>query len=84
MKLGIFMGSRAVDGKEMYKDLGLTYSKGKSRGGGVWGKLFSTQSGKKANKETNNFAMSRGIPRSLVIWVSSGWMDTLTWRYPKH
>ena len=78
------MGSRAVDGKEMYKDLGLTYSKGKSRGGGGGlGKAFQhteREKSKQRNKQFCNVTGDTQITSDLGIVR----VDTLTWRYPKH
>ena len=55
-------------------DLGFTYSKGKIQGGPSGESFSARRAGKKqTNKQTNNFAMSRGIPRSLVIQVSPGY-----------
>ena len=62
MKLGIFMGSRAVDGKEMYKDLGLTYSKGKSRGGGSGESFSAHRAGKKQTKKQTILQCHGGYP----------------------
>ena len=53
-------------------------------GGALWGKLFSTQSGQKTNKQTNKQFCNVTGDTQITSDLGIARMDTLTLGYPKH